>query len=48
MIKGVLPDLSAAGLVDYAVLAIGLTLGFALLTAPMYQLEKAISKNLGV
>jgi hypothetical protein len=45
MIKGVLPDLSAAGLVDYAGLAIGLTLGFALLSSPMDQLEKAISKN---
>ena len=45
MIKGVLPDLSAAGLVDYAGLAIGLTLGFALLSAPMDQLKKAISKN---
>tara|TARA_R100000655_G_scaffold66144_1_gene104572 strand:- start:236 stop:373 length:138 start_codon:yes stop_codon:yes gene_type:complete len=45
MLKGVIPDLSAAGLVDYAGLAIGLTLGFALLSAPMEGLEKAISKN---
>ena len=45
MIKGVLPDLSGAGLVDYAGLAIGLTLGFELLRKPMAGLEKAISKN---
>ena len=45
MLGSILPDLSAAGIVDYAGLAIGLTLGFAILQAPMDQLEKAISKN---
>jgi hypothetical protein len=45
MLRSVLPDLSAAGLVDYAGMAIGLVLGFSILQAPMDQLEKAISKN---
>ena len=36
---------SGAGLVDYAGLAIGLTLGFAILKTPMDQLQAAISKN---
>tara|TARA_Y100000401_G_C8207387_1_gene166672 strand:+ start:258 stop:395 length:138 start_codon:yes stop_codon:yes gene_type:complete len=45
VIKGVLPDLSGAGFVEYAGLVVGLTLGFSLLEAPMAGLEKAISKN---
>jgi hypothetical protein len=45
MLGSIIPDLSAAGIVDYAGLAIGLTLGFAILQSPMDQLEKAISKN---
>lgn len=45
MLAGILPKFTGAGLVDYAGLAIGLTLGFAILKAPMSQLEAAISKN---
>jgi hypothetical protein len=41
----ILPKLTGAGLIDYAGLAIGLSLGFALLTQPMSQLESAIRKN---
>lgn len=40
-----LPKLTGAGLLDYAGLAIGLSLGFAILSAPMDQLEAAIRKN---
>ena len=44
MLAGILPRFTGAGLVD-AGLAIGLTLGFAILKAPMDQLQAAISKN---
>tara|TARA_R100001129_G_C5305427_1_gene243668 strand:- start:667 stop:804 length:138 start_codon:yes stop_codon:yes gene_type:complete len=45
MLAGIIPKFSGAGLVDYAGLAIGLTLGFAILKTPMDQLQAAISKN---
>jgi hypothetical protein len=40
-----LPKLTGAGLLDYAGLAIGLSLGFAILKAPMDQLEQAIRRS---
>jgi len=40
-----LPKLTGAGLLDYAGLAIGLSLGFAILSAPMDQLEQAIRRS---
>ena len=45
MLDGILPRFTGAGLVDYAGLAIGLTLGFAILKNTMDQLEAAISKK---
>ena len=45
MLDGIIPKFSGAGLVDYFGLAIGLTLGFTILAAPMKQLENANSKN---
>jgi|TARA_R100001224_G_scaffold74928_1_gene46069 hypothetical protein len=45
MLAGILPKFTGAGLVDYAGLAIGLTLGMAILKQPMDQLQAAISKN---
>ena len=40
-----LPKRTGAGLLDYAGLAIGLSIGFAILTGPMDQLEKAIRRS---
>ena len=46
MLAGLGPkSLKAASLVDYMGLAIGLSLGFAILTAPMQHLEGAISRK---
>ena len=45
MLGSIIPRLSGAGLIDYMALAVGLSLGFALLKAPMDGLEKAISKQ---
>ncbi len=45
MLDSILPRFTGAGLVDYFGLAIGLTLGMAILAEPMKQLENAISKN---
>jgi len=45
VLAGILPRFTGAGLVDYAGLAIGLTLGFALLRKPMDSLQSAISKQ---
>ena len=40
-----LPKLNAGSLLDYAGLALGLSLGFAVMTAPMKQIEDAIRKS---
>ena len=40
-----LPRLPADGLLDYAGLAIGLTIGFSLLRPVAMQVEQAISKR---
>ena len=40
-----LPKLNAGSLLDYGALALGLSLGFAIMTAPMKQVEDAIRKN---
>jgi len=40
-----LPRLTADGLLDYAGLAIGLSIGFAILRAPAHAVEEAISKR---
>ena len=45
MLGSVLPRLSGAGLIDYMALAAGLTVGFALFSAPAAQIGDAISKN---
>ena len=40
-----LPRLTADGLLDYAGLAIGLSIGFAILRGPGASVEQAISKR---
>jgi len=40
-----LPRLTADGLLDYAGLAIGLSIGFAILRGPAASVEQAISKR---
>jgi hypothetical protein len=40
-----LPRFTADGLLDYAGLAIGLSIGFALLRGPAHSVEEAISKR---
>ena len=40
-----LPRFTADGLLDYAGLALGLSVGFALLRAPAHSVEQAISKR---
>ncbi len=45
MLGGILPRFTGAGLVDYFGLAIGITLGMALLKKPMDSLQSAISKQ---
>jgi len=40
-----LPPLSADGLLSYMGLAIGLSVGFAVLTGPMKQIEDAIRRK---
>ena len=42
MLGGILPPLTADGLLSYMGLAFGLSLGFAVLQAPMMQIEDAI------
>ena len=42
MLGGILPPLTADGLLSYMGLAIGLSLGFAVLQQPMKQIEDAI------
>ena len=42
MLGGILPPLTADGLLSYMGLAIGLSLGFAVLQQPMEQIEDAI------
>lgn len=40
-----LPKLNAGSLLDYGALAFGLAIGFAVMTAPMKQVEDAIRKS---
>jgi len=42
---GIIPKLTGAGLADYFALAAGLSVGFALLSAPAKAVEDAIRKN---
>lgn len=42
---GIIPKLTGAGLADYFALAAGLSVGFALLSAPAKAVENAIRKN---
>tara|TARA_Y100000401_G_C8259597_1_gene192578 strand:- start:2 stop:139 length:138 start_codon:yes stop_codon:yes gene_type:complete len=45
MLGSIIPRFTGAGLVDYAAMATGLVLGFAILQTPMDQLKDAIKKN---